>query len=84
VLITKRKLCHYFDSHPITVVSSSALGDIINSRESSGRIAKWGLELMGHNISYIPCIAIKSQVLNNFMAEWMEEQAPPIPIKQEY
>ena len=26
VLTTKRKLCHYFESHPVTVVMSSSLG----------------------------------------------------------
>ena len=51
VLITKLKIYHYIDSHPIIIVSPNALGDIINNRESSGRIAKWGLELMDLNIS---------------------------------
>jgi len=31
MLNTKRKLRHYFDSHPVVVVSSSGLGDIINN-----------------------------------------------------
>jgi len=60
VLISKLKLRHYFYSRPIMVVSSSALGDVINNRDSSGSIAKWGLELMGLNISYFPCTTIKS------------------------
>ena len=31
VLITKRKLCHYFESHPVTVVTSFPLGEVIHS-----------------------------------------------------
>ncbi|XP_066344562.1 uncharacterized protein [Miscanthus floridulus] len=54
MLIAKLKLRHYFDAHPMVVVSSSGLGDVINNWESTGRIAKWGLELMGFDITYTP------------------------------
>jgi ribonuclease HI len=36
---------------------------------------------MGHNITYAPCSAIKSQVLTDFVAEWTEMQTPPAPIE---
>jgi hypothetical protein len=49
-----------------------------------GRIAKWALELMGVGISYSPRMAIKSQVLVDFVAEWNEIQIPLAPINQEY
>ena len=49
-----------------------------------GRITKWALELMGHGISYAPRMAIKSQVLADFVAEWTEIQMPPAVIDQEY
>jgi hypothetical protein len=39
VLITRRKLRHYFDSHKIMVVSSFPLGEVIQSREATRRIA---------------------------------------------
>jgi hypothetical protein len=54
VLLTKRKLRHYFDAHPITVVSKYPLGEVIQNPEAEGRMAKWALELMGQNISYSP------------------------------
>jgi hypothetical protein len=63
ILMTKRKLRHYFDAHPITVVSKYPLGEVIQNPEAEGRIAKWALELMGQNITYAPRNAIKSQVL---------------------
>jgi hypothetical protein len=54
----------------MVVVSSSGLGDVINNRKSTGRIAKWGLELMGLDITYAPRTAIKSQVLADLVVEW--------------
>ena len=32
VLIAKRKLCHYFESHPVTVVMSFPLGKVAKTR----------------------------------------------------
>jgi hypothetical protein len=72
ILMTKRKLRHYFDAHPITVVSKYPLGEVIQNPKAEGRIAKWALELMGHNITYAPRSAIKSQGLTDFVAEWTE------------
>ena len=72
VLITKRKLRHYFESHPITMVMSFTLGLVTRNTNISGRIAKWALELMGYGISYTLWTMIKSQVLANFVSEWTE------------
>jgi hypothetical protein len=66
VILTRQKLRHYFESHPVTVVSSFPLGEIIQCREASGRIAKWVVELMGETLSFVPRKAIKSQVLAGF------------------
>ena len=38
VFMASRKLKHYFQGHPITVVSSAPLGDIIQNREATGRL----------------------------------------------
>jgi len=84
VLIAKSKLCHYFESHPVVVITSFPLSEVIQNRDAMGRIAKWALKLMGQGISYAPRIAIKSQVLADFIAEWTEIQIPPAAIDQEY
>jgi ribonuclease HI len=67
----------------VTVVSSFPLGEIIQCREASGRIAKWAVELMGETISFAPRKAIKSQVLADFVAEWVDTQLPTALIQPE-
>ena len=84
VLIAKRKLRHYFKSHPVTIVTSFPLGEVTQNQDATGRITKWALELMGQGISYAPRTAIKSQVLADFIVEWTEVQMPPAVVDQEY
>jgi hypothetical protein len=83
IFMTKRKLRHYFDAHPINVVSKYPLGEVIQNPVAEGRIAKWALELMGQNITYAPRNVIKSQVLADFVAEWTEIQTPQVSIEHE-
>jgi hypothetical protein len=79
VILTRRKLRHYFESHPVTVVLSFPLGEIIQCREASGRIAKWAVEIMGETISFAP----RKAVLADFVAEWVDTQLPAAPIQPE-
>jgi ribonuclease HI len=83
VILTWQKLRHYFESHLLTVVPSFPPGEIIQCREASGRIAKWAVELMGETLSFAPRKAIKSQVLANFLAEWVDTQLSTSPIQPE-
>ena len=79
-----QKLLHYFTNHEVSVVTSYPLGDIIRNRDAVGRISKWALELMGHDIGYIPRTAIKSQALMDFVAEWTKVQLPTADVTHEY
>ena len=67
-----QKLLHYFTDHEVVVITSYPLGDIIHHRDAMRWISKWALELMGHDIRYIPRTTIKSQALVDFVAEWTE------------
>ena len=40
VVLARRKLLHYFKAHPVTVVLSFPLGEIVHNKEASGRITK--------------------------------------------
>jgi ribonuclease HI len=83
VALPRRKLRHYFEAHPVTVVSSFPLGEILRNPNAAGRIAKWSMELMGETLAYAPCKAIKSQILADFIAEWTDPQLPPLQIQAE-
>jgi ribonuclease HI len=83
VVLAWRKLRHYFEAHPVTVVSSFPLGEIIRNPDAAGRIAKWLVELMGETLAYAPRKAIKSQILADFVAEWTDTQLPPPQIQAE-
>src|SRR5947207_4883818 len=84
VLITSRKLVHYFQAHPIMVVTSFPIGEILHNRDATGRIAKWAVELGSFELAFQPWTAIRSQTLVDFIAEWTEVQTPAITEKLEY
>ena len=83
VILALRKLQHYILGHPITVVSCFPLGEIIPSREATGRIAKWSIELLSETLTYAPCKAIKSQALVDFIIDWTDSQLPPAHVQAE-
>jgi hypothetical protein len=82
VVLAQRKLRHYFEAHPVTVVSFP-LGEIIRNPDAAGRIAKWSVKLMGETLTYAPRKTIKSQILADFVAEWTDTQLPPPQIQAE-
>jgi hypothetical protein len=79
VLLTARKLRHYFDDHKVIVVTGFPIGDILHNKEAIGRIAKWACELGAHDIEFRPRTAIKTQALVDFVSEWTEQQVPDNP-----
>lgn len=68
VLMSSRKLKHYFLSHKIKVVSSYPLGTIVRNRDAVSRIAEWSVELGQYDVEFVPRTVIKSQVLADFIA----------------
>ncbi|XP_066168748.1 uncharacterized protein [Oryza sativa Japonica Group] len=70
VIMTSRKLCHNFQAHRVTVVSSFPLGEVVRNKDVVGRIAKWVVQLSQFDVHFVPRIAIKSQVLADFVADW--------------
>ncbi|XP_071681660.1 uncharacterized protein [Lolium perenne] len=76
---TTRKLRHYFTEHPIIVVSEAPLKNILTNPEATGRVSQWAIEIAPHDITYVNRMAIKSQVLPDFMADWIQSQTPAAP-----
>jgi hypothetical protein len=60
VLLTARKLRHYFDDHKVIVIPGFPIGDILHNKEAIGRIAKWTCELGAHDIEFRPRTAVKT------------------------
>jgi hypothetical protein len=79
LLLTARKLRHYFDDHKVIVVTRFPIGDILHKKEAVGRTTKWACELGAHNIEFQPRTTIKIQALVDFILEWTEHQAPESP-----
>ncbi|SPT18155.1 unnamed protein product [Triticum aestivum] len=80
VYFAAKKLNPYFQEHPITVVCTAPLAEIIGSQDASGRVAKWAIALAPYTIFYQPRTAINSQALADFLVDWAETQyLPPAP-----
>ena len=67
LVTAKKKLRHYFESHPITVVTNYPIRQILSKPDLSGRLTKWAIELGIYEIKYIPRTAKKSQVIADFL-----------------
>jgi hypothetical protein len=70
ILITTRKLHHYFDTYNILVVSDFPLVDILHNRDATGHISKWVVDLGALTLNFRPRTFIKSQALVDLMAGW--------------
>jgi hypothetical protein len=69
LLIASRKLCHYFQGHPIKVVTDRPLETILRNPNVTGRVAEWAVELQPFEISFETTKVIKSKALAEFTAE---------------
>ena len=69
LVTTKKKLRHYFESHPVTIVTNYPIRQILSKPDLSGRLTKWAIELGIYEIKYIPRAAKKSQVITDFLVE---------------
>jgi ribonuclease HI len=77
VLITSRNLCHYFQAHRISVVTSYPLRVILHNSNVAGNIAKWAAELAEFELDFVSRHAIKSQVLANLIVDWTPPASHP-------
>jgi hypothetical protein len=72
VVMSARKLRPNFEAHRVSVLLNQPLNNIFRNQDCSCRIGKWAMELSEHAIDVRKRSAIKSQVLGNFIADWME------------
>jgi hypothetical protein len=77
VLIASRKLRHYFQAHRVVVVTSYPLRAILHNSNATSNIAKWAAELAEFQLDFQPRLAVKSQVLADFIVEWTPSPSSP-------
>ena len=67
--VATKKLCPYFQAHPIFVLTDLPLRGTIHKPNLSGKMARWAIELSEFGIQYKPSLAKKRQVLAYFLVE---------------
>jgi hypothetical protein len=79
LLMGSRKLRHYFQAHPVTIITRFPLQCILRNPEATGRIVEWALELSSFDLKFESTSMIQSRALAEFIAEWtptLDEQVP--------
>ena len=80
VYMAAKKLKHYFQSHPIKVVTEAPVSEILCNKDASGRVVKWAVEVSPYVPHFTRRDTIKSQALADFLVDWAEMQyIPPRP-----
>ncbi|XP_020230287.1 uncharacterized protein LOC109811062 [Cajanus cajan] len=69
ILVTARKLRHYFQSYEVIVRMDHPIRQVLQKPDLAGRMMKWSIELLEYSIKYEPRGAIKAQALANFVME---------------
>lgn len=64
-----QKLYPYFQAHQVTVLINQPLRSILCKPNLFGRMLKWAIDLSEYRIKYQPRLAIKKQVMVEFIAE---------------
>ena len=59
LLVATRKLRHYFQGHPIKVVSACPLERVLRSPNSARRVAQWTIELQAFHLEFSTTRVIK-------------------------
>src|SRR3990170_4927972 len=79
LLMGSRKLCHYFQAHPVTIVTRFPLQRILRNPEATSRIVEWALELSSFDLKFESTSMIQSRALVEFIIEWIptpDEEKP--------
>jgi hypothetical protein len=69
VPIAFRKLCHYFQTHKVSMVSSYPLRVVLHNPNVTGNIAKWVANLAEFELDFISCHVVKSHMLADFIVD---------------
>ena len=65
-----QKLKPYFQVHIVIVITDKSLRRAMSSPEAAGRMVLWAIKLSEFDIQYQPHMAIKGQVIVDFITEF--------------
>ncbi|XP_016172929.1 uncharacterized protein LOC107615377 [Arachis ipaensis] len=74
LVITARRLRHYFQSHTIIVRTNQPLRQILTKPELAGHLTKWSIELSEFDIQFQPRSTLKAQILADFILELTQDE----------
>ena len=74
LVMVAHKLKLYFQAHTVIVLIDKPLRRAISNPKAIGRLALWAIKLSEFDIQYRPRIAIKGQVIVDFIAEFTNEE----------
>ncbi|SPT17132.1 unnamed protein product [Triticum aestivum] len=72
LLVASRKLRHYFQGHPIKVISAYPLERVLRSANTAGRVAEWNIGLQAFDLEFSTTSVIKGASLADFVVEWTD------------
>ncbi|XP_068503750.1 uncharacterized protein [Phaseolus vulgaris] len=76
VVFSARRLCHYFHSFTVVVMTDLPIQKVLKKLDVAGRMVKWVVELSEFDIRYEPRGPIKGQVFADFVVELSSGAAP--------
>ena len=68
------KLRPYFQAYPIIVLTNFPLRSTIHKLDFLGQMATWAIELSELDIQYKPRLALKGQILADFLVEIPQQE----------
>ena len=69
VVFSVRRLCHYFHSFTVVVMTDLPIQKVLQKPDVAGRMVRWAMELSVFDIVYEPRGSIKGQIYPDFVAE---------------
>ena len=70
LITAERKHKPYFQAHTIVVLTNKPLRRAMSSPEATRRMALWAIELSKFDMQYRPRMAVKGQVVADFIAKF--------------
>ena len=70
LVIAARKLKPYFQAHTVIILIDKPIRRAMSSLEAIGRMTLWVIELREFDIQYQPRMAIKEQVIADFITKF--------------